>query len=68
MYICLNCKEQFSDAITRYGDCPYCGTVSMLAQERKNLEGDVLHKNYLRLKRRLNHIKKSKIEEARLGR
>ena len=61
MYICLNCKEQFSSAVTRYGDCPYCGTVNVIAQDRINLESDAMFKNSNAIKRIMSFIDRKKL-------
>ena len=61
MYICLKCKEQFSDAMTANGECPFCGTISMMAQMRKNFEHRVLNANTSSIKRLMNYIDKKKL-------
>jgi len=61
MYICLNCKEQFSDAMTVNGQCPFCGTVSMLAQMRKRLERGIINKNNASIKRLMSYVDKKKL-------
>ena len=61
MYICLNCKEQFSDAMTVNGECPFCGTTSILAQMRKNLEQRILNSNTSSIKRLMNYVDKKKL-------
>jgi len=61
MYICLNCKEQFNSGMTRYGDCPHCGTTNMLAQDRKNLEANVLNNIDLRIKKIMRFIDRRKL-------
>jgi DNA-directed RNA polymerase subunit RPC12/RpoP len=45
MYICLNCKKQFNSGMTSNGECPYCGTINILAQNRKKFEKFTIQKN-----------------------
>ena len=61
MYICLKCKEQFSDAMTTNGECPFCSTINVLAQMRKNFEYRILKQNTNSIKRLLNYIDKKKL-------
>jgi len=61
MYICLKCKEQFSDSMTVNGECPYCNTISTNAQMRKGLEHRILNKNTSSIKRLLNYIDSKKL-------
>jgi len=50
MYFCITCKKQFNDGMTRFGECPYCGQVSMLAQRRHSLERFTLKENFDRIR------------------
>ena len=56
MFFCIKCKQQFGSHMSRYGDCPYCGTVNMVAQKQKELDDPF--KNIEKLLRR---IKKRKL-------
>ncbi len=61
MYFCISCKQQFGDAQSRYGDCPFCGTVNMMAQTRKQLESKILNDNSASIKRLMSYIDRKKL-------
>jgi hypothetical protein len=46
--------------MSRYGDCPYCGTINMVAQKRKDLEFNVLFKNSNPIKKLLRLMDRQK--------
>ena len=56
MFFCIKCKQQFGSHMSRYGDCPYCGTVNMVAQKQKDLEFG-LDKNSDEIKKLLTRVK-----------
>jgi hypothetical protein len=45
--------------MSRYGDCPYCGTINMVAQKTKDLGINVLFKNSNPIKKLLKLINKN---------
>ena len=47
--------------MTRYGDCPYCGTTNMLAQDRKNFEADIMYRNSETIKKLMRFIDRRKL-------
>ncbi len=60
MFFCIKCKQQFGSHMSRYGDCPYCGTINMVAQKRKDLEFNVLFKNSNPIKKLLRLMDRQK--------
>lgn len=61
MFFCIKCKQQFGSHMSRYGDCPYCGTMNMVAQKRKDLEFDALFKNSDAINKLLRFVNKRKL-------
>jgi len=45
MFFCIKCKQQFGSHMSHYGECPYCNTINMASQKRKDIEANVLHEN-----------------------
>lgn len=61
MFFCIKCKQQFGSHMSRYGDCPYCGTVNMAAQKGIESKCDDLFENSDAIKRLLRRLERRKL-------